>query len=52
MFLGILDFTYGIRHGMYKLGHLFSWILLAIGLGLPVWGVLNIWFTCTRLKNL
>ena len=52
MFLGILDFTYGIRHGMYELDHLFSWILLAIGLGLPVWGVLNIWFTCTRLKKL
>ncbi|MCE3009036.1 MAG: hypothetical protein LW875_00300 [Proteobacteria bacterium] len=43
IFLGVLDFTYGIRHGMYELGHFFSWILLSIGLGLPIWGLLNIW---------
>lgn len=51
MFLGVLDFTYGIRHGMYALGHPFSWILLAIGIGLPIWGATNIGLVSMRLKQ-
>lgn len=38
-FLGILDLTYGVRHGMYHLGHPFSLILMCVGVGLPVVGV-------------
>lgn len=50
MFLGVLDFTYGIRHGMYELDHLFSWILLSVGAGLPIWGALTLWFASLHMK--
>ncbi len=43
LFLGVLDFTYGISNGMYFLDHSFSLILLSIGLGLPVLGLVTIW---------
>lgn len=43
MFLGVLDFTYDVSNGMYSLGHFFSWILLSIGVGLPILGVVTIW---------
>lgn len=38
IFLGVLDFTYGISNGMYTLGHPFSYTLLSIGIGLPIMG--------------
>ena len=43
IFLGVLDFTYGITNGMYTLGHPFSYTLLTIGLGLPVIGTVTLW---------
>lgn len=43
IFLGLLDFTYGITNGMYTLGHPFSYVLLSIGIGLPIVGGLTLW---------
>lgn len=43
MFLGVLDFTYGITNGMYTLGHPFSYTLLSIGIGLPIVGGFTLW---------
>lgn len=43
IFLGVLDFTYGITNGMYTLGHPFSYTLLSIGIGLPIMGVVTSW---------
>lgn len=43
MFLGVLDFTYGITNGMYTLGHPFSYVLLSIGIGLPLVGGFTLW---------
>jgi|GEM_PF-2312619 len=43
IFLGVLDFNYAIANGMYTLGHPFSWILMSVGIGLPVFGVLTLW---------
>lgn len=43
IFLGVLDFTYGINNGMYTLGHWFSYILLSIGLCLPLIGIVTLW---------
>lgn len=43
VFLGVLDFTYGITNGMYFLGHPFSMTLLTIGIGLPIVGVASLW---------
>ena len=43
IFLGVLDFTYGITKGMYSLGHPFSYVLLSIGIGLPIMGSVTLW---------
>jgi len=43
IFLGLLDFTYGITNGMYTLGHPFSYVLLSIGIGLPIVGSATLW---------
>lgn len=43
IFLGVLDFTYGITNGMYTLGHSFSYVLLSIGIGLPIMGSFTLW---------
>jgi hypothetical protein len=43
IFLGVLDFTYGISNGMYFLGHPFSYMLLSIGIGLPIVGGTTLW---------
>ena len=43
IFLGVLDFTYGITNGMYTLGHPFSYVLLSIGVGLPIMGTFTLW---------
>ena len=43
IFLGILDFTYGIQNNMYGLGHIFSFVLLSIGIYMPLFGVASIW---------
>jgi len=43
IFLGVLDFTYGISNGMYTLGHSFSYTLLSIGIGLPIIGGFTLW---------
>jgi hypothetical protein len=43
VFLGVLDFTYDARHGMYALGHWFSYVLLEIGVVLPLFGVASVW---------
>lgn len=43
IFLGLLDFTYGISNGMYTLGHPFSYVLLSIGIGLPIVGGTTLW---------
>lgn len=43
IFLGVLDFTYGITNGMYSLGHSFSYVLLSIGIGLPIMGSFTLW---------
>ena len=43
IFLGVLDFTFDFRNGMYGLGHFFSYILLEIGLFLPVFGIVSVW---------
>jgi len=43
IFLGVLDFTYAINNGMYTLGHPFSYVLLSIGLGLPIIGGITLW---------
>ena len=39
IFLGVLDFTYAIGNGMYELGHIYSYLLMSIGVGLPILGV-------------
>lgn len=43
LFLGVLDFTYGITNGMYTLGHEYSNTLLGIGVGLPIMGSFTLW---------
>jgi len=43
IFLGVLDFTYAINNGMYTLGHPFSYVLLSIGVGLPIIGSMTLW---------
>jgi len=43
VFLGLLDMTYNSRHGMYMLGHFYSWVLLTIGIYLPAFGVASIY---------
>ncbi len=50
IFLGVLDFNYSVRNGMYLLGHPFSWMLLCLGLFLPLWGILNLCFASARLR--
>lgn len=39
IFLGVLDFVYAIGNGMYELGHIYSYLLMSIGIGLPILGV-------------
>jgi hypothetical protein len=39
VFLGVLDFIYAIGNGMYELGHVYSYLLMSIGIGLPILGV-------------
>ena len=51
VFLGLLDFNYGINNGMYRLGHVYSFILLSIGLGLPVVGVSTIWVLAKERRD-
>ncbi len=43
IFLGVLDFTYGINNGMYTLGHPFSYAALFIGVSLPLVGGATLW---------
>ena len=43
MFLGVLDFSYDAFHGMYQLDHIFSYLLMSIGIGLPLLGAITIW---------
>mgnify|MGYP000176133303 CR=1 FL=1 len=54
IFLGVLDFTYGITNGMYTLGHPFSYMLLSIGIGLPIIGSATLWtvYKITKENNL
>lgn len=48
-FLGILDFTYDFSNGMYSLGHLFSYILLEVGVFLPLLSIFTIsYFMMTK----
>lgn len=49
IFLGVLDFTYGMTNGMYVLNHSFSYSLLSIGVLLPIVGTLTVY---TILKQL
>lgn len=49
IFLGVLDFTYGISNNMYTLGHWFSYILLEIGIGLPIIGISTLYVLRTSL---
>eukprot|EP00565_Helicotheca_tamesis_P006354 CAMPEP_0185727096 /NCGR_PEP_ID=MMETSP1171-20130828/2884_1 /TAXON_ID=374046 /ORGANISM="Helicotheca tamensis, Strain CCMP826" /LENGTH=138 /DNA_ID=CAMNT_0028395593 /DNA_START=155 /DNA_END=571 /DNA_ORIENTATION=+ len=51
MFLGVLDFTYAIRNGMYELDHFFSYILLSIGLGLPPLSFATIYVLMNSFKE-
>jgi hypothetical protein len=43
-FLGTLDFVYDFANGMYALDHVFSYILLSVGVLLPPFGILSIYF--------
>ena len=43
IFLGLLDATYDSRHGMYGLGHFYSWVLLMIGIYMPAFGIVSIY---------
>ena len=43
IFLGVLDFTYDLGNGMFTLGHIFSWMLLTIGIFLPLFGIASIY---------
>ncbi len=38
-FLGVLDFVYDFGNGMYNLDHIFSYILLEVGIFLPLLGI-------------
>lgn len=49
MFLGVLDFTYGITNGMYTLGHPFSHTLIGVGVGLPIVGGITLFATLRSL---
>lgn len=42
VFLGVLDFVYAIRNGMYQLDHIFSYVLMSIGIGLPILGIISL----------
>lgn len=42
-FLGVLDFTYGIRNGMYTLHHPFSLTVLSFGISLPLLGAISVY---------
>lgn len=39
IFLGVLDFVYDSSNGMYNLGHIFSYILMEVGIFLPLLGI-------------
>lgn len=43
IFLGLLDFVYDVSNGMYALGHLFSWLLLAVAVCFIPLGIVTIW---------
>jgi hypothetical protein len=43
IFLGVLDFAYDFANGMYGLDHLFSFILLSVGLFMPPFGLASIY---------
>ena len=43
IFLGLLDLVYDASNGMYALGHLFSWLLLAVAVCLIPLGIVTIW---------
>ncbi len=47
LFMGLLDFTYGISNGLYTLGHSYRYVFLSIGVGLPIISV----FTLKVLYN-
>lgn len=44
IFLGVLDFVYDFSNGMYNLGHIFSYILMEVGIFLPLLGIGTIAF--------
>lgn len=52
VFLGVLDFTYAINNGMYTLGHWYSYILLEIGMGLPIIGISSLWILIKSMGNM
>jgi len=43
IFLGVLDFVYDFSNGMFALGHIYSYILLSVGLFLPPFGLVSIY---------
>lgn len=38
-FLGVLDFVYDFSNGMYNLDHIYSYILMDVGIFLPLMGI-------------
>ncbi|MFQ5603611.1 MAG: hypothetical protein ACE5HS_10115 [bacterium] len=42
IFLGLLDFVYDLGNGMYRLHHFYSYLLLLIGVCLPILGLVSI----------
>lgn len=49
IFLGVLDFNYGLTNGMFTLGHMFSFVILAIGAYLPLFGAVSIYLLYKNL---
>jgi hypothetical protein len=52
IFLGTLDFVYDFRNGMFALGHIYSYILLSVGVFLPPFGMISIYILYKNLKEL
>jgi len=52
IFLGTLDFVYDVRNGMFSLGHMYSYILLSIGVFLPPFGLISIYLLHKNLSSI
>ena len=51
IFLGVLDFVYDFNNGMYYLKHIFSYILLVVGIGMPLLGISSIYFLIKSVNS-